>query len=160
MIKREAGNAASEVVAGVSNPIAMFNTVYNNVPKFGSWMPQTANQFGVACIDLQEMIGGGTGCTPITNAIHVNYTAANPNLGGTSLTLYGPGGPYSVENVTPASNVPETFGTATELHNPVLVPVNTLSDCAYTIIFSVELKLTDGEIQHGNIEDWLSFCKG
>jgi len=160
MIKREAGNAASEVVAGVSNPIAMFNTVYNNVPKFGSWMPQTANQFGVACIDLQEIIGGGTGCKPITNAIHVNYTAANPNLGGTSLTLYGPGGPYSVENVAPASNVPETFGTATELHNPVLVPVKNLSDCAYTVIFSVELKLTDGEIQHGNIEDWLSFCKG
>jgi len=161
MIKREAGNAATEVVAGVSNAIAMFNTVYQNVPQFGSWMPQASSEMGVACIDVQEMIGGGggTGCTPITNALHVNYTAANPNLGGVSLTLYGPGGPYSITNVAPAGSVPETFGTATELHNPALVPVNTLNKCAYTIILSAELKLTDGENQHGNVEDWLSFCK-
>ena len=161
MIKREAGNAATEVVAGVSNAIAMFNTVYQNVPQFGSWMPQVSSEMGVACIDVQEMIGGGggTGCTPITNALHVNYTAANPNLGSVSLTLYGPGGPYSITNVAPASSVPETFGTATELHNPALVPVNTLSKCAYTIWLSAELKLTDGENQHGNVEDWLSFCK-
>ena len=139
----------------------MFNTVYNNVPQFGSWMPQVSNEMGVACIDIQEMIGGGgsTGCTPITNALHVNYTAANPNMGGVSLTLYGPGGPYSIENVAPVSSVAETFGTATELHNPVLVPVNMLSKCAYTVIMSVELKLTNGENQHPNIEDWLSFCK-
>ena len=161
MIKREAGNAATEVVAGVSNAIAMFNTTYLNVPQFGSWMPQVSSEMGVACIDVQEMIGGGggTGCTPITTALHVNYTAANPNLGGVSLTLYGPGGPYSISNVAPASSVPETFGTATELHNPVLVPVNTLSKCAYTVWLSAELKLTDGESQHGNVEDWLSFCK-
>jgi hypothetical protein len=161
MVKREAGNAASEVVAGVSNPVAMFNTVYKNVPQFGSWMPQTSDEMGVACIDIQEMIGGGggTGCTPITNAIHVNYTAANPNMGVVSLTLYGPGGPYSIQNVTPSGSVPETFGTATELHNPALVPVSSLPKCAYTVILSVELKLTNGESQHSNIEDWLSFCK-
>lgn len=161
MTKREAGNAASEVTAGVSNPVAMFNTIYQSVPKFGSWMPQISNERGVACIDIQEMIGGGggTGCTPITNALHVNYTAANPNMGGVSLTLYGPGGPYSIQNVSPVSSVPETFGTATELHNPALVPVGSLSKCAYTVKFSVELKLTNGESQHGNIEDWLSFCK-
>jgi len=159
MIKREAGNAATEVVAGVSNPVAMFNTVYQNVPQFGSWMPQVSNEMGVACIDIQEMIGGGTDCTPITNALHVNYTAANPNMGGVSLTLYGPGGPYAIQNVAPAGNVPETFGTATQLHNPALVPVSSLAKCAYTVIFSVELKLTNGEFQHSNIEDWMSFCK-
>ncbi|MDP3642920.1 MAG: hypothetical protein Q8S54_06975 [Bacteroidota bacterium] len=160
MVKREVGNAASEVFAGVSVPVAMFNTVYQNVPQFGSWMPQVSNEMGVACIDLQELIGGGAGCTPITNAIHVNYTAANPNMGAVSLTLYGPGGPYSIQNVTPVSSVPETFGTATDLHNPALVPVDTLRRCAYTVWLSVELKLTDGENQHHNIEDWLSFCKG
>jgi hypothetical protein len=161
MIKREAGNPATEVVAGVSNPVAMFNTTYNNVPKYGSWMPQTANEMGVACIDIQEMIGGGggTGCTPITNAIHVNYTAANPNMGSVSLVLNGPGGPYTLENATPVSNVAETFGTATELHNPALVPINTLPNCAYTAILSVELKLTNGEGQISNIYDWMSFCK-
>ncbi|HEX2631008.1 MAG TPA: hypothetical protein VHM26_18455 [Chitinophagaceae bacterium] len=161
MVKRQVGNALTEVVAGVSNPVAMFNTVYNNVPQFGSWMPQTSNEMGVACIDIQEMIGGGggTGCTPITTALHVNYTAANPNMGAVSLTLYGPGGPYSIQNVTPASSVAETFGTATELHNPALVPVSSLNKCAYTVILSVELKLTNGENQHSNIEDWLSFCK-
>jgi hypothetical protein len=80
-------------------------------------------------------------------------------MGGVSLTLYGPGGPYSIQNVSPVGSVPETFGTATELHNPALVPVSTLKKCAYTAILSVELKLTNGESQHGNIEDWLSFCK-
>ncbi|HAQ20754.1 MAG TPA: hypothetical protein DCR40_16210 [Prolixibacteraceae bacterium] len=160
MVKREVGNAASEVFAGVSVPVAMFNTVYQNVPQFGSWMPQVSNEMGVACIDLQELIGGGAGCTPITNAIHVNYTAANPNMGAVSLTLYGPGGPYSIENIAPVGSVAETFGTATELHNPALVPVDTLRRCAYTVWLSVELKLTDGENQHDNIEDWLSFCKG
>ena len=174
MIKRQAGNAATEVIAGESNPIAIFNTAYPNVPKYGSWMPKTTGQpgvpveMGVACIDIQEMIGGGGGtnsCTPITNAIHVNYTAANPNMGGVSLTLYGPGGPYSVETVAPASLVPETFGTATQLFTipppppPVLVPVSALNKCAYTVILSVELKLTNGEDQAGNIEDWMSFCK-
>jgi hypothetical protein len=161
MRKRQAGNPATEVTAGVSNAVAMFNTVYQNVPQFGSWMPQTSDEMGVACVDIQELIGGGggTGCTPITNQLHVNYTAANPNMGAVSLVLYGPGGPYSIQNVTPASSVAETFGTATELHNPALVSVGSLSKCAYTVVLTVELKLTDGENQHGNIEDWLSFCK-
>ncbi|MEO8962391.1 MAG: hypothetical protein ABI325_10940 [Ginsengibacter sp.] len=161
MRKRQIGNPATEATAGVSNPIAMFNTLYNNVPQFGSWMPQVSNEMGVACIDIQEMIGGGgsTGCKPIIDELHVNYTAANPNMGVVSLILYGPGGPYSIENVTPSSSVAETFDTAKELHNPALVPVKTLSKCAYTVIMSVELKLTNGESQHSNIEDWLSFCK-
>jgi hypothetical protein len=161
MRKREAGNAATEVTAGVSNPVAMFNTTYKAVPKYGSWMPQTRDEMGVACMDIQEMIGGGggTGCTPITTALHVNYTAANPNMGSVSLSLLGPGGPYSIQNVSPVGSVAETFGTATELHNPALVPVSSLSKCAYTAILSVELKLTDGESQHSNIEDMVSFCK-
>jgi hypothetical protein len=118
---------------------------------------------GVACIDIQEMIGGdGTTCTPITSNLHVNYTAANPNMGAVSLTLYGPGGPYSIQNVTPLSNVTETFGTATDLYDATstLVPLSKLKNCAYTVILSVELKLTNGETQHDNIEDWMSFCKG
>ena len=160
MVKRQAGNAVTEVFAGVSNPIAMFNTTYQNVPQFGSWMPQVSNEMGVACIDIQEMIGGGgTGCTPITNALHVNYTAANPNLGTATLKLYGPGGPYLIENTAPAGNVPETFGIATDLNNGVVVPVSDLDKCAYTVIFSAELRLTNGESQHSNIEDWMSFCK-
>ncbi|MEP6728529.1 MAG: hypothetical protein ABJC98_22080, partial [Bacteroidota bacterium] len=61
MRKRQVGNPATEVNAGVSNPIAMFNTIYQNVPQFGSWMPQTSDEMGVACVDIQEMIGGGGG---------------------------------------------------------------------------------------------------
>lgn len=163
MIKREVGNASSEIVAGVSNAIAMFNTVYNNVPQYGSWMPGSSNEMGVAGIDVQELMSGsGSGCTPITNALHVNYTAANPNMGDTGLQLFGPGGPYSIQNATPVDNVAETFGTATELHDgaDAIIPVGNLQKCAYTIIFSVELKLTNGESQHDNIEDWLSFCIG
>jgi hypothetical protein len=166
MVKREAGNASTETVAGVSNPIAMFNTVYANVPQFGSWTPLTDDELGVACLDIQEMIGGGggTGCTPITNAIHVNYTAANPNMGAVSLVMYGPGGPYNLVNVAPVGSVSETFGTAINLETqalpPTIEPVGNLKKCAYTIWLSVELKLTNGESQHAGIHDWMSFCKG
>ena len=160
MKKRQAGNAATEVLAGVSNPTAMFNTIYKNVPQFGSWMPSTSAEFGVACLDVQELIGGGIDCTPITDGFHVNYTAANPNMGGVSLTLYGPGGPYSVDNVAPTSSVAETFGTASGLSNAGgIVDVKTLKKCAYSVWLSVELKLTDGRTQHSDIHDWLSFCK-
>lgn len=164
MRKRQVGNAATEVTAGVSNAIAMFNTVYNNVPQFGSWMPTTSNEMGVACIDVQQLIGGGggSGCTPITANLDVNYTAANPNMGGVSLVLYGPGGPYSIQNVSPVGNVPETFGTASELHiisDGSVKPVGDLDKCAYTVWFSAALKLTNGESQHSSIDDWLSFCK-
>lgn len=159
MRKRQVGIPLSELPAGVSNPIAMFNTSYQNVPKFGSWMPSLANEMGVACIDVLEMVGGGIGCTPITTAIHVKYTAANPNMGVVTLTLYGPGGPYAIRDIAPVSSVSETFGTAKELFNGAVVPINSLLNCAYTAYLSVELKLTDGENQHSNIEDWLSFCK-
>ncbi len=160
MIKREVGNPASEVTTGISNAIAMFNTTYTDVPQFGSWMPQVSNEMGVASIDIQEMTGGGgAGCTQITDELHVNYTAANPNMGAVSLTLYGPGGPYSIDNTAPAGFMEETFGTANELRKPLTVPVSSLSNCAYTAFLSVELRLTNGESQHSNIEDWLSFCK-
>jgi hypothetical protein len=163
MRKRQVGNPASEVSAGVSNPVAMFNTVYQNVPQFGSWMPDTSAEMGVACIDIQQMIGGGgsTGCTPIVNALHVNYTAANPNMGVVELKMYGPGGPYTIDNAAPVSSVAETFGTAQRLMKGGMeVPVNSLLNCAYTVILTAELKLTDGEYQHGGIDDWMSFCKG
>lgn len=164
MRKRQAGNSLTEVTAGISNPIAMFNTVYNNVPQFGSWMPQTSHEMGVACIEVQQMIGGGggMGCTPITTAIQVNYTVANPNLGGVSLTLFGPGGPYAIGDTAPAGSVAETFGSGAKLFvgsPPVEVAVASLDKCAYTVILNAELKLTNGENQHSNIEDWMSFCK-
>jgi hypothetical protein len=79
-----------------------------------------------------------------------------------SLTLYGPGGPYAIGDTAPASAVAETFGSAAKLFigsPPVEVAVTSLDQCAYTVLLSAELKLTDGENQHANIEDWMSFCK-
>lgn len=165
MIKRQAGNPLTEVIAGVSNAIAMFNTKYEDMPKHGSWMPKKATEYGVACLDIQEMIGGGgsTGCTPIIDAIHVNYTAANPNMGAVRLELFGPGGPYTMQNVAPAGNVAETHGTATTLVSQATglpVSITSLSKCAYTVILTAPLKMTNGESQHSDIDDWLSFCKG
>ncbi|MBK8568310.1 MAG: hypothetical protein IPN76_34635 [Saprospiraceae bacterium] len=144
----------------------MFNTLYANVPQFGSWTPQPSNELGVACIDIQEMIGGGggTGCKPITDTIHVHYTAANPNMGAVSLVMYGPGGPYNLINNAPVGSVSETFGTAINLETqtspPTIEPVGNLKKCAYTIWLTAELKLTNGESQHAGIHDWMSFCKG
>lgn len=153
MWKREQGNPASEVMAGFSRPIAIFNTVYENVPQGGSWLPTSSNELGIACIDLQELKVGG-GCSKIDTSLTANYTAANPNLGNVSLIMYGPGGPHNFEPIQYPSPGEEAFGSSGYIGNVSLLP-----NCSYEVRLNAALNLTNGETQHHSIWDRVLFCK-
>lgn len=154
MIKREAGNVASEIVSGVSRPLAIFNTKYLNVPQRGSWLPTTnSNELGIACIDLAELATSG-GCSRISNSITAKYTAANPNLGAVSLSMTGPGGPHAFDTVVYPSPGEEAHGSSSYLGDAAKLP-----QCSYEVRVTAELKLTNGEYQHDNIWDRVLFCK-
>lgn len=153
MWKREIGNVASETPAGFSRPLAIFNTEYQNVPQGGSWLPSAGpDELGIACLDLQELIGGG--CNKILNEIHVKYTAANPNLGNVSLSFTGQGATNNFDPIVFPSPGEEAFGTASYLGDFSL-----LKPCAYEIRLNAELNLTNGETQHQGIWDRVLFCR-
>lgn len=161
MKQRQWGNAATEVVAGTSRPIAVFNARYDRVPKYGSWIPtKVDNQLGVCSLDIEEIILGMGGCGKITNTLTVHINARNENLGGVSLTLTGPAKPgqsFSFPAIAPAQ--PEVFSNS--IH-PVIVPVNSVSElmpCAYTVTLSASLMLTTGDGIPNPLNDFISFCK-
>ena len=153
MKRRQAGNAATEQMAGVSRPIAIMNTIYQNVPQRGSWLPGTSNERGVAAIDLAELAASG-GCSKISNSLTAKYTAGNPNLGVVSLSMSGPGGPHSFDPVVFTTPGEEAHGSASYVGN-----VANLPNCSYEVRITAELKLTNGEHQHDNIWDRVLFCK-
>jgi hypothetical protein len=143
MVLRVAGQPATQVQAGIAERVALANTTYNQVQKQGSWVPaRVDNQLGVVSVDIQELIGHG--CARITNALHVNYTAAHPNLGGMSLTITGPGGPYHYA-LPPIAQ--DFFGSVSSLldsaNNPVTVA--SLPKCSYILTGSIGLLLTTGD---------------
>ncbi|MEL6809734.1 MAG: hypothetical protein AAFP76_00175 [Bacteroidota bacterium] len=154
MRKREVGNPGSEVAAGFSRPLAVFNTKYKDVPQGGTWDPTgVSTELGIATVDLQELVDGGQ-CASIANSITANYTAANPNLGAVSLAMFGPGGPHSFDPIAFTSPGEEAHGAASYQGNVALLP-----NCAYEVRLSAELNLTNGEQQHPNIWDRVLFCK-
>ncbi|MDC7994926.1 hypothetical protein [Altibacter sp. HG106] len=154
MWKREQGST-TEVAAGYSRPLAMFNITYLNVKKGGSWSPTTnSSQLGVATVDLKELTGPGNGCNKISNSLHVNYTAANPNLGNVSIHFKGKGATQNFEPINYATPGAEAYGSS-----GYTGPFEKLEPCAYEVRLSVELKLTNGEHQHDNIEDRVLFCR-
>ena len=153
MIKREKGNLGSAVVAGTSNAIAIFNTVYQNIPQKGSWLPGTSNELGVAAMDIAQLTSG-SGCAKITNQLDIRYTAANPNLGNVSIGMTGPGGPHSFDPVVFTTPGEEAHGTSSYTGNAAALP-----QCAYIVRVSAELNLTNGEAQHNGIWDEVAFCK-
>jgi hypothetical protein len=108
---RKDGDATTEQVAGVCQKIAINNRHYDNIERHPAWMPQNlSNQLGVAMVDIQQLIVGG-GCVGIGGDLDVLFTAAHPTLGNVSITMSGPGGPYSF--TLPAAVPGEQFGTAT-----------------------------------------------
>ncbi len=151
MLKREKGSS-TEVVAGTSHPLALFNTVYQNVPQGGSWISGTSNMDGVASMDIQEL--GSSGCDSISDALHVEYTAANPNLGNVSVNMNGPGGPHSFPSISHNTPGEEAYGTVAYSGT-----VSALQNCAYTVNLRVSLKMTNGETNHHGLWDEVAFCK-
>lgn len=147
--------AGSEQLAGTCVRLAVMNTHYDNVAKNGSWIPhRVPDQLCVASLDIAELAGGG--CTEITTALTVKYTAAHPNLGGFSIRMHGPGEPSGGYTFTPGSGgTPENrFDTATNDFN-----IADLPDCAYIVRLSVDLLLTTGDGGPQPVIDELAFCK-
>ncbi|WP_203258312.1 transthyretin-like family protein [Hyunsoonleella ulvae] len=166
MKQRELNNAATEVIAGTSKPIAIFNVEYDNVNKHGNWAPEIVqNQLAAVSVNIDEIVSVTTGCNKITNALHVKYHARNENLSSISLSITGPKKPgqsFGFASI-PVATAPETFGTA-QLINPDSSPigpfdVNDLLPCAYTIHLNARVKLTTGDGEPGVIQDFISFCK-
>lgn len=155
MIKRVVNDTSTEVEAGFSRPIAIFNTTYQNVKQGGSWLPTTSNELGIATIDIEELIGNG--CGKLVDSLTVNYTAANPNLGAVSLLMFGQGGPHSF---VPANNVPHTV-VGEEARGSAVYDGNfeALPKCSYEVRLLAQLLLTDGEHQINRREDRVLFSK-
>ncbi|RZS93856.1 hypothetical protein [Aquimarina brevivitae] len=162
MKQREENNPASEVVAGTSKAIALFNVRYDNVNKHGSWAPSTAsNQVAAVSVDIDEILSGSTGCNKITEDLNVRYTARHENLGSVALSIVGPKKPgqnFSFPAISLMSE-PETFGTTQLQFTPSGQSVKDLLPCAYTITLSATVKLTTGDGEPGPINDFISFCK-
>ncbi len=152
MLKREEGNAATEAIAGTSKEIALFNLQYSSVPQFGSWLPGTSTERGIACLDIKEMTG--IGCGKITNALTVKYTAANPNLGNVRVTMTGPGGPHVFPAIAHNTIGEEAHGEVAYGGNVAALP-----NCAYIVYVHADIKLTNGEVTHHDIWDRMAFCK-
>lgn len=162
MKQREENNPATEIVAGTSKPIAIFNVEYDNVNKHGSWAPKTVNnRIAAVSVDIEEIISGTSGCNKITDALHVKYSARNENLSSVALSIVGPNKPGQSFGfpAIPLMAPPETFGTSQLVFTPVTDTVNDLLPCAYTVTLSTKVKLTTGDGEPGPINDFISFCK-
>lgn len=162
MRQREVNDSTTETVAGTSKPIAVYNVIYNNVNRHGSWVPTIINSQRIALsLDLQEIIAGASGCSKITTALHVKYSARNENLGSMSLSIVGPSKPGQSFGFNPIALMaaPETFGTTELVFTPPTDTVNDLLACAYTVTVSASALLTDGNNNLSGYEDFVSFCK-
>lgn len=149
---REAGNPASQTIAGTCQTLAVDNTLYDNLSHHPSWAGFVqSNALAVAMLDIQELTG--MGCAKIISALHPLFTAAHPNLGAVSITMTGPGGPYNF--TLPAAVAGERFGIAT----PNGFVVGDLANCAYIVTLSVQVLLTTGDSVPSNLIDQIAFCK-
>ncbi|GIV57484.1 MAG: hypothetical protein KatS3mg042_0397 [Rhodothermaceae bacterium] len=155
MMVREVGTAGPGTVAGTCQNVAVENTRYRTL-HHPAWMAQLkTSALAVAMVDVEELIVDG--CSGIGDTLTVNYTAAHPNLGTITLTMTGPGGPYTLA-LTPNAGAtpPNQFGTAT------LAPpdsVGALAPCAYIVTLSVQVLLTTGDSVPDNLIDQIAFCK-
>ena len=162
MKQRQLNNVATEVVAGTSKPIAIYNVIYNNVNKYGSWAPATVDSQRIALsLDLQEIISGSSGCSKITTDLHIKYGARNENLGSISLSIAGPHKPGQSFGFNPIVLMaePETFGTTQLVFTPPTDTVADLLACAYTVSASATALLTTGDGNADPVYDLVSFCK-
>ena len=149
---REAGNAASAIIAGECARAAVDNTLYNNETHHPYWGGGTVNgQLAVDLLDIQELKLAP--CQDLTNSLTVLFTAAHPNLGAVSITMTGPGGPYAF--TLPAAVPGQQFGTAV----PSGWSMASLPPCAYLVMLSVQILLTTGDGIPDNLFDQIAFCK-
>lgn len=148
---RQWGLPATEQGGGVLQHIAISNTHYDNFVQHPAWMAETINNaLAVYMVDIDQLTGNG--CSEITNDLDVTFTAAQPHLGNVTITMSGPGGPYSF--TLPAPVPGEQFGTATPNFT-----VGDLDPCAYIVTLRVPLLLTNGDVEPDPRFDQIAFCK-
>ena len=150
---RAVGQPATETDAGTCPHMAVENTAYNNVRHGGSWMPhQVSGQLCAALVDVMQLRSAG--CAGLQAALDVAFTAAHPNLGAVSVSMSGPGGPYSFG--MPALVTPgDYFGPVTAAGWSFAA----LPNCAYIVKLSVPLLLTTGDSMPDPVWDEVAFCK-
>jgi len=157
---RQVGVPGSETSGGTCVHVAIADTLYDNITRHPYWNGglQPAGQLGVAVLDIAELKAHP--CSEITNSLTVQFCAAHPNLGGVSISMSGPGGPYPFN--LPAAGVGEWFGTATIPAPPPSPPGWTLAGlkpCAYIVTLQVDLLLTNGDGVPNPLYDQIAFCK-
>ena len=131
---RQAGLPLTETDGGECQTLAIDNTLYNQVNKHGSWMPQKWDgQLDVTSVNVQELIGNG--CGGVTNSLTVLVTAAHPNLGATGLSMIGGGATWGF--TLPPATPGQIAGAATNNF-----AVSDMPACAYTVT------LRDGRAAH------------
>ena len=167
MRMRNQGDSGDGTDAGTCSHIAINNTHYDNVSHHPYWpggLFGATNELAVASIGIAELIAHP--CSVLTQDLTVQFTAAHSNLGGVSVSLEGPGGPYAFDlNPATAEDPGENwYGTAT----PALVgsppapawSFASLPPCAYLLEISVGVLLTTGDGVPNPIVDYIAFCKG
>jgi hypothetical protein len=156
---RNVGDPGSEFDAGTCHHIAIDNALYSHVTHQPSWKnltdPDPPGDLAVYLLDIQELLGANA-CKQITDQLTVLFTAAHPNLGSATLTMDGPGGPYTFAvTPDPGSTSVDFFGSATLAK----VAAKDLDPCAYLITLTVDVSLTDGDNGPGALIDQRPFCK-
>jgi hypothetical protein len=148
---RQAGNPATETSGGECHTLAIDNTLYNNVNKGGSWVPQqVSGQLDVTSVNIQELIGSG--CGGITNSLTVLVTAAHPNLGPVTLSMAGGGTTWGF--TLPPATPGQIAGAATNGF-----AVSALPSCAYIVTLKTVVLVTTGDSVPGPLYDQVAFCK-
>jgi hypothetical protein len=156
---RNQGDSGDGTEAGTCSHIAINNTRYDNVSHHPYWpggLFGANHELAVASIGIAELLAQP--CSQLTNSLTVEFTAAHSNLGGVTVSLEGPGGPYAFDlNPTSAQDPGENwYGTAT----PNAWTFGSLPPCAYLLKISVDVLLTTGDSVPLPLIDYVAFCKG
>jgi hypothetical protein len=163
---RNQGDVGDGSEAGTCSHIAINNTHYDNISHHPYWpggLFGASHELAVASIGVTELAAAP--CSLLTDSLTVEFTAAHSNLGGVSVSLQGPGGPYTFSlNPATAEDAGENwYGNATPLtHGSPAVPWTfaDLAPCAYLLTLTVDVLLTTGDSVPQPLIDYIAFCKG
>jgi len=166
MLVRKQGSSGPGTNAGTLQHIAVNNRLYDYT-RHPNWMAETVNGgLAVAMVNIDQL--GTSGCQEITDSLDVLYTAAHPNLGNVSISMKGPGGPYSIAVPPPGpggGTAEDRHGTANSISyapgsgSSGPVNVSDLDPCSYIVTLSVQVLLTTGDSNPDNRHDQIGFCK-
>jgi hypothetical protein len=164
---RNQGDTSDGVDAGTCSHIAINNSVYNNISHHPYWpggLFGASNELAVASLGIAELASAP--CSLLTNSLTVEFTAAHSNLGGVSIVLEGPGGPYhfDLSPTSPEDPGENWYGTASpRVSGSPPAPewdFASLPPCAYLLDLYVGVLLTTGDSTPLDLHDYIAFCKG